>query len=156
MASYHIQTNLTLNLIRDIVLKRNTISKRHNQLAHHIAKLNEYAQVVASESESTDPNKVWPGIRNNELRLYVFDTVMLIETLSRAVENLENKHALYNSDVRYWLLRIVEAFRDTEVLKEDYHSSLDEVQQTVEKAKEELDLLQSGQVIYHKTAYRKA
>jgi uncharacterized membrane protein YccC len=94
--------------------------------------------------DSTDPGKVWPGIQTNELRLYVFDTTMLIETLSPAVKKLKDLHALEKSEVHYGLLQIVQSLRNAEVLRKEYDSSfLEKVQQAIDKFRRELDLLKA-------------
>ena len=142
MSSYQKQTNITLDLIIEMIQDPNPSAGCANNLTRNITKLNEYARMVTGQFETTDPGKVWPGIKSNELRLYVFDAVMLIETLAPTVKKLQDLHALEKSDVRYWLLQIVQSLREVEILREEAKSnSLEKVQQMVEKFREELDLL---------------
>jgi len=144
MFSYHIQTNVTLDLVIDMIGDLNSSAGRVKNLTRNIAKLNEYARMVTGQFESTDPGEVWRGIQTNELRLYVFDTAMLIETLSPTVKKLKDLHALEKSVVRHWLLQLVQSLRDAEVLREETDSSsLEKVQQTIEKFRGELDLLKA-------------
>lgn len=144
MSSYHMQTNLTLNIIINMIQDSNPSAKRVKNLTHDIMILNVYMRMVAGQFEYTDPGEVWPGIQTNELRLYVFDTTMLIETLAQTVKKLKDLHAMEKSDVRYCLLQIVQSLRDVEVLGEEYDSSsLEKVKKNIRKLRKELDLLKA-------------
>ncbi|MCQ6279964.1 FUSC family protein [Bacillus sp. EB600] len=144
MLSYQKQTNITLDLIIEMIQDTNPNAGRVNNVTRNIKKLNEYARMAIGQFEATDPGKVWPGIQTNELRLYVFDAAMLIETLAPTVKKLQDLHALEKSAVRYWLLQIVQSLREVEILRgENQPNTLEKLQQTVEKFREELDLLKT-------------
>ncbi|TCP30019.1 fusaric acid resistance family protein [Scopulibacillus darangshiensis] len=140
MASYHIQTNLIFRIMIEAIedLKRNRL--RQATLKRNVVKLNEYARMTSGQLGPTDPGKVWPGIQTQQLRLYLFDSQMLIETLSPAVRRLKVLHALENSEVRETLLQVVKALRDADVLQEDYEAShLKEAEDAVQALKQKLD-----------------
>lgn len=114
--SFHIQSNLTLNLLIEAMLDKEFIPKRKKELERHIAKLREYALIVSGYINADDVQKLWPGLLPNQLRLYVFDTGMLIETLTHSIHSLKKAEALEREDVKQLLISVTEAIRDAEVL----------------------------------------
>ncbi|WP_394174182.1 FUSC family protein [Guptibacillus hwajinpoensis] len=137
MRSFHIQTNLTLDLVLDVI--GDPIPNRYRTLLlkRDVKRLNDYAQVISSQLTTTNPSKVWEGIDSEQLRLYIFDAEMLIETLYPAVKRLKELHALEHDEVRKLLYKVVESIRDAEVLRS--HDIIGNLMQT-EKVIDELKL----------------
>ncbi len=133
MKSFHIQTNLTFNIIMNMIEDPNSNSKRRNALDQNAQRLNDYARMISGELATTDPSKIWPGVSSNELRLYVFDAQMLIETLSDAIKRLKELHALEHAELKELLMWVVRSLRDTEVLSETYQPShLEEAEKAIQ------------------------
>ncbi|WHY73044.1 FUSC family protein [Fictibacillus enclensis] len=116
MDSFHIQANLTLYLVSDIVRDINLEKKRLANLDRNVQKLGDYARVVSNELGSTDPGCIWPGLSTTQMRLYIFDTAMLMETLSPTIRRLKEHHALQNTAIRAALLQVIQSIREAEVL----------------------------------------
>ncbi|HEX6923064.1 MAG TPA: FUSC family protein, partial [Bacillales bacterium] len=121
MKAFHIQTGVTLDLVIGMIRHPHSFRQRFKGPDRNVAKLGEYAMMVSGQLGSTDPGDVWPGVQTHQLRLYLFDTEMLIETLTAAVKRLENLDALQQSDVRELLLHAVWSVR--EVLQDEYNPS---------------------------------
>ncbi|MGA9288615.1 MAG: FUSC family protein, partial [Anaerobacillus sp.] len=139
MNSFHIQTNLTLDLVLEAIADSRPNRYRTFLLKRDVKKLNEYAQVISSQLTTTDPGKVWNGIDSEQLRLYVFDAEMLIETLYPAVKRLKELHALEHNEVRKLLYKVVESIRDAEVLRsDDIVGNLKQTEEAIEELKLQL------------------
>ncbi|HEU5139762.1 MAG TPA: FUSC family protein [Bacillales bacterium] len=142
MKAFHIQTGVTLDLVIAIINRSNSLGRGFKGLERDITKLNEYAMMVSGQLASTDPSDVWPGVRKDQLRLYLFDTEMLIETLATVVKRLEKLDVLRQSDVRELLLRVVWSLR--EVLQNEYDPShLQQAQDQLRKLRKEVHRLES-------------
>lgn len=140
MSSFHIQINLTFRIMIEIIQDLKTNRLRFISIDRNVTKLNEYARMVSGELGSTDPGQVWPGTQVDQLRLYVFDSQMLVETLAPAVKRLKILHALENSKIRESLLKVVQLLRDADVLRNDYRPShLKEAEGAVQDLKNKLD-----------------
>ena len=139
MNSFHIQTNLTLDLVLDAIADPTPNRYRALLLKRDVKKLNEYAQVISSQLTTTDPGEVWPGIDTEQLRMYVFDAEMLIETLYPAVKRMKELHALEHNEVRKLLYKLVESVRDAEVLRShDIVGNLKQTENVIEELKNQL------------------
>ncbi len=139
MKSFHIQTNLTLDLVLDAIADPTPNRYRALLLKRDVRKLNEYAQVISSQLTTTDPGEVWSGIDAEQLRMYVFDAEMLIETLYPAVKRMKELHALEHNEVRKLLYKVVESIRDAEVLRShDIVGNLKQTQTVIEELKNQL------------------
>ncbi len=117
LSSFHKQTNLTFNIVMEVIEDVQMNRFRHKSLERNVSKLNEYARMVAGELGSTDPGLIWPGTKAHQIRLYVFDTEMLMETLFPAVARLKILHALENDAIRKALYDVIRTLRDMEVLQ---------------------------------------
>ncbi|MGG1687476.1 FUSC family protein [Pseudalkalibacillus sp. NRS-1564] len=139
MKSFHIQTNLTLDLVLDAIADPTPNRYRALLLKRDVRKLNEYAQVISSQLTTTDPGEVWSGIDAEQLRMYVFDAEMLIETLYPAVKRMKELHALEHNEVRKLLYKVVESIRDAEVLRShDIVGNLKQTQTVIKELKNQL------------------
>ncbi|MCA0170940.1 FUSC family protein [Bacillus sp. RAR_GA_16] len=139
MNSFHIQTNLTLDLVLDAIADPTPNRYRALLLKRDVKKLNEYAQVISGQLTTTDPGEVWPGIDAEQLRMYVFDAEMLIETLYPAVKRIKELHALEHNEVRKLLYKLVESVRDAEVLRShDIVGNLKQTENVIEELKQQL------------------
>ena len=120
MRSFHIQANLTFNLLINVIRDPQSSHKRLKILEKNVRKLSEYARAVSGEINHEDVEKNWPGLEPSGLRLYVFDTEMLIETLTDSIRSLKKADALEISELRELLVWVVKSLRDAEVLSNTY------------------------------------
>ncbi|WP_226035110.1 FUSC family protein [Aquibacillus saliphilus] len=120
MQSYHIQANLTLNILIEMIQDPARSQKRKTNLEKNVHKLNEYARNVSNDLTEQDVQLIWPGLGVSQLRLYLFDTAMLIETLTNSFEKLKTADALETKELRRLLAWVVKTVRDAEVLASSY------------------------------------
>jgi uncharacterized membrane protein YgaE (UPF0421/DUF939 family) len=133
MRSFHIQSNLTFTILMKMIEDPNTSSKRRKQLDRNVRRLNEYARSVAGDINENDLKKLWPGIEASQLRLYVFDTEMLIQTLTDSLKKLKDLEALEVIELRRLLVWVLRSLRDAEVLAQDYDPcSLEEAEKAIQ------------------------
>ncbi|RIW34698.1 FUSC family protein [Bacillus salacetis] len=138
MRSFHIQSNLTLNLLIQWIEEPGNSDKKKKLLYKNVLRLNEYSRLVASEIKEEDLTKLWPGISSSQLRLYIFDTEMLIQTLTGSVEKLRELGAFEHKHVQVLVVWVIRSLRDAEVLSKSYSPS---VLQDAEKSVQALRLL---------------
>lgn len=133
MRSFHIQSNLTFTILMKMIEDPDTSSKRRKLLDRNVRRLNEYARIVASDINENDLKKLWPGIEPSQLRLYVFDTEMLIQTLTDSLKRLKELDALEVTELRRLLVWVLRSLRDAEVLAQDYDPrSLEEAETAIQ------------------------
>ncbi|MBN8194172.1 FUSC family protein [Bacillus sp. NTK074B] len=133
MRSFHIQSNLTFTILMKLIEDPDTSSKRRKQLDRNVRRLNEYARSVAGDINENDLKKLWPGIEASQLRLYVFDTEMLIQTLTDSLKKLKDMEALEVMELRRLLVWVLRSLRDAEVLAQDYDPrSLEEAEKAIQ------------------------
>ena len=133
MRSFHIQSNLTFTILMKMIEDPNTSGKRRKQLDQNVRRLNEYARSVAGDINENDLKKLWPGIEASQLRLYVFDTEMLIQTLTDSLKKLKDLEALEVVELRRLLVWVIRSLRDAEVLAQDYDPrSLEEAEKAIQ------------------------
>ncbi|MBW3111256.1 FUSC family protein [Bacillus sp. MCCB 382] len=133
MRSFHIQSNLTFTILMKMIEDPETSSKRRKQLDRNVRRLNEYARSVAGDINENDLKKLWPGIEASQLRLYVFDTEMLIQTLTDSLKKLKDLEALEVMELRRLLVWVIRSLRDAEVLAQDYDPrSLEEAEKAIQ------------------------
>jgi uncharacterized membrane protein YgaE (UPF0421/DUF939 family) len=133
MRSFHIQSNLTFTILMKMIEDPDTSSKRRKLLDRNVRRLNEYARIVASDINENDLKKLWPGIEPSQLRLYVFDTEMLIQTLTDSLKRLKELDALEVTELRRLLVWVLRSLRDAEVLAQDYDPrSLEEAEKAIQ------------------------
>ncbi|MCR8850743.1 FUSC family protein [Rossellomorea sp. SC111] len=133
MRSFHIQSNLTFTILMKMIEDPNTSNKRRKQLDRNVRRLNEYARSVAGDINENDLKKLWPGIEASQLRLYVFDTEMLIQTLTDSLKKLKDLEALEVIELRRLLVWVLRSLRDAEVLAQDYDPrSLEEAEKAIQ------------------------
>ncbi|WP_234402368.1 FUSC family protein [Oceanobacillus damuensis] len=118
--SFHIQSNLTFELLIEGIRYKELTPSQQRQLQKHVLKLRQYAIIVSDYINKPDVKKLWPGLSPAQLRLYVFDTGMLVETLTNSIRSLKEAEALEMDELRRILLWTVEALKDTKVLARDY------------------------------------
>ncbi|MBM7587692.1 uncharacterized membrane protein YgaE (UPF0421/DUF939 family) [Bacillus pakistanensis] len=120
MRSFHIQSNLTFSILIRVIEDPETNPKRLKNLEKNVHKLIEYARSVSSDLNAHDVRIIWPGLQTSQLRLYVFDIIMLVETLTDSIQKLKKSDALEYEELRKFLVWVVEALRDAEVLAHNY------------------------------------
>ena len=133
MRSFHIQSNLTFTILMMMIEDPHTSGKRRKLLDRNVRRLNEYARIVAGDINENDLKKLWPGIEASQLRLYVFDTEMLIQTLTDSLKKLKDLEALEVMELRRLLVWVLRSLRDAEVLAQDYDPrSLEEAEKAIQ------------------------
>lgn len=139
LSSFHIQINLTLGLIIEMIQDANPNSQRIKKLEHNVIKLSEYARMVSGQFDSADPGAIWPGIQTKQLRLYIFDSTMLVQTLFPAIKRLKDLHAFENADVRQSLLKLMQCLKNMNVLNREHDiTPLTEAENTLQQLKRQL------------------
>jgi uncharacterized membrane protein YgaE (UPF0421/DUF939 family) len=118
--SFHIQSNLTLNILIKGMQDKELSPKRYKYLKRNVLKLREYAIIVSEYINEEDVQVIWPGLKPTQLRLYIFDTGMLIETLTDSLQSLKKADALKNDELRRLLIWVTQSLRYAEVLAENY------------------------------------
>lgn len=133
MQSFHTQANLTFNLMLVMIQQPNISEKRRQKLVKNIKILRAYARNVSEDLDQQDVKEIWPGLEASQLRLYVFDTAMLAETLADSIHKLKKHDAFETQELRNLLVWIVRSLRDTEVLAADYApENLEEAEKAVQ------------------------
>lgn len=133
MRSFHIQANLTFSILITMIKDSETSAKRIKNLESNVRKLRQYARNVSGDLNAQDVNKVWPGLESAQLRLYVFDTGMLVETLADSIQRLKKADALETEELRHLLVWVVKSLRDAEVLAQSYeHRNLEEAEKAIQ------------------------
>ncbi|MFC0524562.1 FUSC family protein [Pontibacillus salicampi] len=117
MHSFHIQTNLIMNLVKQMIVSPTITPRQIKTLDQNLTKVNEYARHISGQLATTSPSLIWKGIRANELRLYVYDVDMLMQSLSPAVERLRAMQHYQQSPFQDALLDLVESIRSIRVLR---------------------------------------
>jgi uncharacterized membrane protein YgaE (UPF0421/DUF939 family) len=120
MRSFHIQSNVTFTVLIKMIEDPDSSEKRRKLLYRNVNRLNDYARIVSSEINDEDLKKLWPGIESSQLRLYVFDTEMLVQTLTDSLRRLKELDALESAEVRHFLVWVIRSLRDAEVLAHNY------------------------------------
>jgi uncharacterized membrane protein YgaE (UPF0421/DUF939 family) len=145
--SFHIQSNLTLNLLIKGMQVKELSEKQRKSIQKNVLKLKEYAIIVSGYINAEDVQKLWPGLKPVQLRLYVFDTGMLIETLTDSIRGLKNADALEIDEIRHMLVWVTESLRDAEVLAPNYEEqNLENAERAVQKLRQLImDLLNRNQ-----------
>jgi uncharacterized membrane protein YgaE (UPF0421/DUF939 family) len=133
--SFHIQINITFNILIQLIQVSTTSPKQVMNLEKNVHKLREYAKIVSDELNIHDVNEIWPGIAPAQLRLYIFDTGMLVETLTDTIKRLKKADALETEKIRSLLVWVVQSLRDVEVLSQYYET------ENLEKAEKAIQAL---------------
>lgn len=133
MRSYHIQANLTLNMLVSLIQEQNPNLNSRVKLNKNVQKLRLYASNVASDLNEQDVETIWPGLTVPQLRLYIFDSAMLVETLTDSMEQLKRTDALDKDEVRRIIVWVVKSLRNAEVLAPSYQQQhLKDAEQAVQ------------------------
>lgn len=118
--SFHIQSNLTFTMLITGIQEVEPSSKRLKNLQHNVRKLRDYGRTVSGNLNAQDIKEIWPGLETAQLRLYVFDTGMLIETLTDSIYKLKKAEAFKVEELRRILVWVIACLRDARVLAQDY------------------------------------
>ncbi|WP_240733018.1 FUSC family protein [Jeotgalibacillus sp. S-D1] len=131
--SFHYQSNLTFNLLLQGMQRRDMTKKQRKSLQKNVLRLREYAIIVSGYIRDEDVQEMWPGLKPAQLRLYVFDTGMLIETLTDSMRSLKKAEALEIDEIRRLLIWVTKSLRDAKVLAPQYEEqNLEEAEQAVQ------------------------
>ncbi|KGP93251.1 hypothetical protein N780_13235 [Pontibacillus chungwhensis BH030062] len=125
MTSFHIQTNLILSRVIHIIQHPDEDESQLRYLNRNVLKLNEYARNISSQLGDVDPYDVWEGITANQLRLYVFDVQMLMETLTPTIKQLKEQEAISHNDVQNALVQLIQSTKNVKVLR--HHDVLEQL-----------------------------
>ncbi|WP_347321427.1 FUSC family protein [Rossellomorea sp. RS05] len=138
LISFHIQSNVTFTILLKAMEDPASNEKRRKKLDRNVRKLNEYARTLSVDMNEGDLKDLWPGMEVSELRLYVFDAAMLIQTLSDSLKKLKELNVFEQDEIREVLIRVIRSLRDADVLAENYEpKTLEET----EKALQQLRLM---------------
>ncbi|MBN9652786.1 FUSC family protein [Halobacillus sp. GSS1] len=138
--SFHRQANLTFELLTEVIDDPDTNQIRSKKLTENVKKLRDYANHVSTDLNAQNIREVWPGVRTEQLRLYVFDTAMFVMTLSDSLEKLKESGALQSEELRFTLLRLIRTLQKAEVLKlEQKESHLAEAERVVSALRNTID-----------------
>ncbi len=118
--SFHKQANLTFDMLIDLLESRAEEGKK-NRLTHNVRKLREYAGHVSTDLSAHNVQEIWPGLKNKQLKLYIFDTAMLVATLNDSLQQLTQNHQVLETKyIRDLLLRVIRSLQQADVLAENY------------------------------------
>ncbi|WP_110065318.1 FUSC family protein [Cytobacillus oceanisediminis] len=120
ISSFHIQSNLTFKLLIQGMQDKELSPQGKKELQKSVLKLREYAIIASDYINEDDVQKLWPGLTPSQLRLYVFDTGMLIETLTDSMRSLKKADAFEIDELRRLLKWVTQSLRDAEVLAQNY------------------------------------
>ncbi|WP_430789814.1 FUSC family protein [Virgibacillus flavescens] len=120
--SFHIQSNLTFNILINGIQDTDLNEKRLKSLRNNVYKLRNYGRIVSGNLNEQDIQEIWQGLETAQLRLYVFDTGMLIETLTDSIQKLKKEDALEIEELRRILVWVIRCLRDARVLAQTYDS----------------------------------
>ncbi|CDQ19811.1 FUSC family protein [Halobacillus karajensis] len=115
--SFHRQANLTFQLLIELIEDPDMNQVRSKKLTYNVKILRDYANHVSTDLNAQDIREVWPGIRQEQFRLYVFDTAMFIMTFSDSLKKLKESGALQTEDLRNVLTSLIRTLQQMEVLK---------------------------------------
>lgn len=118
--SFHFQSNFTFNLLIQGMQEESMTAHQREELRRNVLKLRDYAVMVSEYINEDDVQKLWPGLTPSQLRLYIFDTGMLIETLTDSIRSLKKANALDIEELRNLLVWVTRSLRDAEVLAHQY------------------------------------
>ncbi|GEN54207.1 FUSC family protein [Halobacillus faecis] len=140
LQSFHRQANLTFELLADVVKDPEMNQIRSKKLTENVKKLRDYANHVSTDLNAQNINEVWPGLRTEQLRLYVFDTAMFVMTLSDSLEKLKESGALETEELRSILFHLIQTLQKAEVLKvEKEEKHLSEAERVVVALRKMID-----------------
>ncbi|UOQ92641.1 FUSC family protein [Halobacillus shinanisalinarum] len=146
MRSFHIQANLTFELLIETIQDPETSDPRIKKLQYNVSKLREYASNVATDLNAQDVKGIWPGLTTSQLRLYVFDTAMLVATLAESLHQLKKDDAFEADELRELLIRVITSLRESEVLAQNYEEeNLVKAQKTSDSLRQMINELFSKQ-----------
>ncbi|KON87769.1 hypothetical protein AF332_13655 [Sporosarcina globispora] len=118
--SFHFQSNFTFNLLIEGMQEKEMTHQQREELQRNVLKLRDYAVIVSEYINDDDVQKLWPGLTPSQLRLYIFDAGMLIETLTDSIRSLKKAKALEIDELRRLLIWVIQSLRDAEVLAPNY------------------------------------
>ncbi|MCM3718179.1 FUSC family protein [Fictibacillus phosphorivorans] len=134
LESFHFQSNLTFNLLLDAMKDPEVSLKRKKEIQKNVHKLKEYAVIVSGYIKVEDVQEMWPGLTTSQLRLYVFDTGMLAETLSDSIQSLKNTDAQELKEIRPLLIEVTQTLRASKVLAPNVEEQqLEDAERAVQK-----------------------
>ncbi|WP_188690132.1 FUSC family protein [Pullulanibacillus camelliae] len=144
VGSFRIQVNLTLELLTEIIDDLQLRTRRIHSLENNVLILNEYARTVSEQLDSEETGETWRGIPLNRIRLYIFDSAMLMETLASAVRQLKLLRAFEYDDVRVMLVQLMRCLRHVSALRGELDSEdLRETERVLEQLKRQLGPLKA-------------
>ena len=132
MRSFHKQANLTFELFIEVIEEPETSEARRKKLVLNVRKLREYATNVSADVQAQEIRDIWPGLEPRQLKLYVFDTAMLVATLSDSLQQLKEDQAFEMKEIRTLLIRVITLLKKAEVLNDRVENySLEEAEKVM-------------------------
>ncbi|MCA0969231.1 FUSC family protein [Halobacillus litoralis] len=140
MNSFHKQANLTFQLLIEIIEDAEYKASRHRTLLYNVKKLREYANHVSTDLNANDIREIWPGLSPRQLKLYVFDTSMLVATLSDNLTRLKDVNAFEMKEIQSILVKLITILQQAEVLHSNYEKEdLAKAEQVISVLKKRTD-----------------
>src|SRR5699024_4524075 len=121
MKAFHIQANLTFNVLIAGISEKDMNPKRRKKIDKNVQKLHVFANIVIGKLNKDDIDHLWPGLTTSQLRSYVFDTRLLIETLTESFHKLKEADALKNKELRNILVWVMKALRDASIHSKEHN-----------------------------------
>ncbi|WP_431803991.1 FUSC family protein [Halobacillus andaensis] len=118
--SFHRQANLTFQLLIELLEDESINEHRSRRLSINVKILRDYAGHVSSDLNTHDIKELWPGLSNAQVKLYVFDTAMLVATLTDSLAQLKRDEALEVRGLRTLLIRVIASLQKADVLAVNY------------------------------------
>lgn len=130
--SFHRQANLTFKLLIEVIEDPDTKKSRLKKLDYHVKKLRQYASQVSTDLNAQEIKEIWPGLKQNQLRLYVFDTAMFVMTLADSLQRLKKDGAFELDELRSLLVDLILTLQRAEVVDQRHQEqSLAEAEDVV-------------------------
>ncbi|WP_173915510.1 FUSC family protein [Halobacillus sp. Marseille-Q1614] len=142
MSSFHRQANLTFDMLIDLLKESKENAKSKKRLSYNVSKLREYAGHVSTDLNAHDVQEIWPGLTTKQLKLYIFDTAMLVATLNDSLQQLKKNDALETDEIRQLVVRVISSLQQADVLAENYdEKNLAEAQSATKELKQTINKL---------------
>lgn len=121
MHAFHMQANITINLLIDSVQTTDINDQRQQQIEKHIQKLLTYTNIVIGQVNEKEIRDLWPGLEQTQVRLYVFNANLLIETLNETLYKLKKTGAVESEDLTQSLVALLTSLREANINNPTHH-----------------------------------
>jgi len=134
------RANAVLGLVIDSKPGELNSKQGRIHLQQAVARMHECSTMVTGLLGVMDSSVEFEGMQKYQLRLYLFDTEMMIETLIGAAQRLEEGHVFERDEVRDSVLVVLRSVRDLVIHHQDA-SQVNRVRGTLRTLRSEIDTL---------------